>query len=208
MKRIKVSGSIKAELQKEIGSRCPFCPSEDVGHFEFHHIDGNRNNTVSENLLMLCRQCHSKFTKGHWAVDEAQLKKHALLSDITWKLFHSSIEFDYTCYNMQQANGRLPEESGNGSVMNVNVVDRYHFILTLKESNGRIWIGELVLQQKDYGTLLFRYQGSNEFEFGRRECYLKQIFSDKIRDDIIYIKPLTDLKDYGNELVKRRVLLY
>src|SRR5688572_24856161 len=100
-KRINPKPSIKAELQKEIGSRCPFCRSEDVGHFEFHHIDGKNDNTIAENLLMLCRQCHSKFNKGEWQMQEARYKKLQLLMDIDYLKFQSKEdEFDYCCYSM------------------------------------------------------------------------------------------------------------
>ncbi len=196
----------RAELQKEIGSRCPFCSSEDVGHFEIHHIDEDRTNHEDPNLLLMCKPCHSKFTKHEWPLIEAREKKDELLKDISYLLFQSDLEnnFDYTCFNMQPQNGRLPENNGNGSTANLYVIDRYHFIITLKQIDGRIWKGELILEQKDYGRLLFRYEGNMEFEFGRRECYLKQIVTPEYRDDILFFKPLTDLKDYGNEFMRKR----
>lgn len=54
----------KALLQKEVNSICPFCKNEDVDHFQFHHIDENRENDELDNLLMLCAICHSRITKG------------------------------------------------------------------------------------------------------------------------------------------------
>jgi|SRR5690348_8470527 len=202
-KRISPKQSIKAELQKEIGSRCPFCRSEDVGHFEFHHIDGKSDNTVIDNLLMLCPQCHSKFTKGEWPLQEAKEKKLLFLKDIDFLKFQSNGgEFDYHCYSMQESDGRHPNDFSNGSILHLNVIDRYHFELKLKHDE-RMWVGQIVLEQRDYGILFFRYQGNNEFEFGRRECYLKQNYKGDFREDIIFMKPLTDLKDYGNELAKR-----
>jgi hypothetical protein len=55
---------LKATLQKEIGSVCPFCTNKDVQHFEIHHIDEKPENNEASNLLMLCPTCHSKITKG------------------------------------------------------------------------------------------------------------------------------------------------
>lgn len=202
--KIPQESRIRAELQKEIGSRCPFCPSEDVGHFEIHHIDEDRNNHNTENLLLLCKPCHSKFTKYEWSLSEARVKKDELLNDVNYLLFHSNDVFDYECFSLQSANGRLSEDKGNGSFAKVKVIDRYHFIITLKQNDDRIWTGELILEQKDYGKLLFRYEADNEFEFGRRECYLKQLKTSEYYEDIIYFKPLTDLKDYGNEIMRRR----
>lgn len=64
--RIKIpkENKIRAELQKEINSICPFCDNDDVGHFEIHHIDEDPSNNDIKNLLLLCRICHSKITKG------------------------------------------------------------------------------------------------------------------------------------------------
>ncbi|PKB15222.1 HNH endonuclease [Flavobacterium sp. 5] len=60
----------KALLQKEIKSKCPICPSEDVEHFQIHHIDENPENNNFENLLMLCPTCHSKITKKDISEEE------------------------------------------------------------------------------------------------------------------------------------------
>lgn len=55
---------VRAELQREVGSACPFCDNSEVGHFEIHHIDENPSNNDMGNLLLLCPTCHSKITKG------------------------------------------------------------------------------------------------------------------------------------------------
>jgi hypothetical protein len=62
--RKKTPDKIRALLQKEIVSKCPFRGNEDADLFEVHHIDGNNENTVFRNLIMLCPLCHSKITKG------------------------------------------------------------------------------------------------------------------------------------------------
>nr|WP_322626451.1 HNH endonuclease signature motif containing protein [uncultured Flavobacterium sp.] len=62
--RIPQREKIKAELQKEISSSCPFCMNSDVGHFEIHHIDEDRTNNEFNNLILVCPTCHSKITKG------------------------------------------------------------------------------------------------------------------------------------------------
>ncbi|WP_179021807.1 HNH endonuclease [Winogradskyella forsetii] len=54
---------VRSELQKEISSICPFCPNDDVGHFQIHHVDEDPSNNNFENLLLLCPNCHSKITK-------------------------------------------------------------------------------------------------------------------------------------------------
>jgi 5-methylcytosine-specific restriction endonuclease McrA len=66
---------IKMLLQREIGSTCPFCNSNEVGHFQFHHIDENPENDTIANLLMLCPTCHSKITKGDVSRAKVEAKK-------------------------------------------------------------------------------------------------------------------------------------
>lgn len=63
-KRVPVQPKIKALLQQEVDSKCPFCENGDVDHFETHHIDENPSNNDFANLLFLCPICHSKITKG------------------------------------------------------------------------------------------------------------------------------------------------
>lgn len=70
---------VRAELQKEIGSTCPFCSSEDVGHFEIHHIDDIPSNNDKLNLILICPTCHSKITKGDIPPIEVKEKKIELL---------------------------------------------------------------------------------------------------------------------------------
>jgi hypothetical protein len=63
MRRKSIPQKTKMQLQKEVNSHCPFCESDDVDHFQFHHIDENTENNDPSNLLMLCPTCHSKITK-------------------------------------------------------------------------------------------------------------------------------------------------
>jgi hypothetical protein len=80
---IKISGKIrkaipaklKVLLQKEIGSRCPFCANEDVEHFNVHHIDGDRSNDHPGNLIMICPICHSKIHNGDIAEPTVRQRK-------------------------------------------------------------------------------------------------------------------------------------
>lgn len=74
MKKIRTTipqvSKVRAILQQEINSKCPFCTSTDVGHFEIHHIDEDPGNHKIENLILLCPTCHSKITKGDILIDE------------------------------------------------------------------------------------------------------------------------------------------
>lgn len=77
-KRKKLPPKVRAILQKEIRSECPFCRSDDVAHFEVHHIDSDRSNDELPNLLMLCPTCHSRIEKGDISREQVERKKHLL----------------------------------------------------------------------------------------------------------------------------------
>lgn len=77
--RAQIPGKTKALLQKEISSKCPFCPSEDVDHFQIHHIDENKMNNQYDNLLMLCPTCHSKITKKNISFEQVISVKQKLI---------------------------------------------------------------------------------------------------------------------------------
>lgn len=77
-KRVAIPPKTKKRLQQEIGSECPFCDDSDVAHFDYHHIDGNRSNSVFENLLMCCKPCHSKITYHDISKEAVIAKKKSL----------------------------------------------------------------------------------------------------------------------------------
>jgi hypothetical protein len=77
-KRTFISSKIRALLQKEIHSKCPFCNNEDVDHFEIHHIDDNPSSNCLSNLLMLCPTCHSKVTKKDISLEQVIRRKRQL----------------------------------------------------------------------------------------------------------------------------------
>lgn len=74
-KRIPVPNKTRALLQKEVNSKCPFCKSEDVSHFEVHHIDGFKNNNGLVNLILVCPTCHSKIEKGDISTAQVKITK-------------------------------------------------------------------------------------------------------------------------------------
>lgn len=82
--RVKIpkENKVRAELQKEISSKCPFCNCTDVGHFQIHHIDENPSNNQMLNLILVCPTCHSKITKGDYSPMEVLQKKITLLQAV------------------------------------------------------------------------------------------------------------------------------
>ncbi len=80
-KAIPQIAKVRAVLQSQIQSCCPFCNNKEVGHFEIHHIDENPSNNDLINLLLLCPVCHSKITKGDITPLEVLQKKIVTLSE-------------------------------------------------------------------------------------------------------------------------------
>lgn len=77
--RKKPSQRMRALLQKEIDSQCPFCQSQEVDTFEVHHLNGQPDDERSENLLMVCPTCHAKITAGTIPINEVYQKKIELM---------------------------------------------------------------------------------------------------------------------------------
>jgi hypothetical protein len=79
--KIPKENKVRAILQQEINSVCPFCDNSDVGHFQIHHIDENPSNNEIINLLLVCPTCHSKITKGDISEEVVKHKKEELMKN-------------------------------------------------------------------------------------------------------------------------------
>jgi len=92
--RRKVKSKIKAELQKECNSECPFCGDQNVGCFEIHHIDHNSSNSLDpDNLLLLCPTCHTKVEKGYISYEAVVTRKEEL-KHRSWKVEFVAVSID------------------------------------------------------------------------------------------------------------------
>lgn len=63
-KRKNPNYKLKVKLLQEVKLKCPFCYFSEASMLEHHHIDGNPSNTVFENLISVCPNCHSKIESG------------------------------------------------------------------------------------------------------------------------------------------------
>lgn len=61
MTRVRISEGTAARLMFASDMTCNICMRE-RGHLEIHHINGNPGDRKYENLILLCRNCHSKVT--------------------------------------------------------------------------------------------------------------------------------------------------
>lgn len=77
--RKKPSQRMRALLQKEIDSCCPFCGSQEVDTFEVHHMNDNPEDDRLDNEIMVCPTCHAKINVGTIPRNDVYKMKEALM---------------------------------------------------------------------------------------------------------------------------------
>ncbi len=95
-KYIKVRKKIPAVVQRKVkvesNHSCLVC-KERVS-LQLHHIDGNRDNNKSENIIYICSNCHGMAHDGKIsAMDLREYKKNAVQIDDNFAKFQKSISF-------------------------------------------------------------------------------------------------------------------
>lgn len=70
--------SIEKRAFQQAGARCSFCEETEVVTLQIHHIDGNPENNVLENLLVVCASCHQRVTNGLISESEVRARKREL----------------------------------------------------------------------------------------------------------------------------------
>ena len=145
---------VKAELQSEINSQCPFCENTDVGHFHIHHIDENPSNNGIENLILLCPNCHSKITKGDISQIEVLKKK---IQSVSKKKSDRKLE----------PNINFNSKVGNAVVGNNNRISIKNSTKKTKAKYPEGCIGFDTVKANYIGHLIKRYNEYKEYEVGK-----------------------------------------
>ncbi|MCO5269432.1 MAG: HNH endonuclease [Brumimicrobium sp.] len=145
---------VRANLQKEIGSVCPFCNNDDVGHFEIHHIDENPSNNEIGNLLLLCPICHSKITKGDISNIDVYKKKILLVTNLTTTKSNSKT----VNFNSKVGNAVV----GDNNTISINQPKK-----TVKQKYPEGCIGFDTVKANYIGHLIKRYNEYKEYEVGK-----------------------------------------
>lgn len=70
----------KSVRQEQMKDSCEKCGSDYL--LNLHHIDGNRQNNSSENLLTLCPACH---TQWHWEAGKTPWRRHPAFCTVCGK---------------------------------------------------------------------------------------------------------------------------
>ena len=156
-KKIPQESKIRAELQKEISSCCPFCNSEEVGHFQIHHIDENPENNKFGNLLLLCSMCHSKITKGDILKTVVFQKKIELLAKSKTTKDNTIIDKSVN-FNAKVENAVV----GNNNKIIIKQQEK-----TIKQKYPEGCIGFDNIKANYIGYLIKRYNEYKENEIGK-----------------------------------------
>jgi hypothetical protein len=146
---------VRAELQKEINSICPFCDNDDVGHFEIHHIDEDPSNNSQFNLLLLCPICHSKITKG--AISELEVYKKKMA------IFNKNIEKKSQVSTVTNFNSKI-ENAVVGDNNNVTI-QQTKKVIKSKYPDG--CIGSETIKANYISHLIGRFNEYKEFDLGK-----------------------------------------
>jgi hypothetical protein len=86
--RVRPTISQQKELIAEARGACAWCKLQ-APRMQFHHIDGDRNRTVLENLIALCGRCHDGAGLGNPSEADLGTRKRELAWSRQAEAFHS-----------------------------------------------------------------------------------------------------------------------
>ena len=143
----------------EAGGRCPWCSDGKkltASEVEIHHIDGNRANTVLENLLLVCRNHHGQIGEKLIPEWEVQLKKTCLSNPATLERLGLQPIFVAAPPKRQKKSKKAIVNGNNSGVATETIVNNSGIIAGTvkldKRPNGPIQVvGSLVTSVEHYG---------------------------------------------------------
>ncbi len=146
----------KVRLLQESMNQCSFCDFSDAGRIQFHHIDENPANTILENLISVCPNCHSLIGEKAIAEDEVLNKKQELKSNL-------KLEKKKEITNIKISKSTLNNPIvGNNNVININVKKQTGKKIVQKYPEGSI--GQDVLMYGYSKYLADQYAHYKNFE--------------------------------------------
>ena len=98
-KRKNPSYKLKVQLLQEVQLKCPFCEYREADKLEHHHIDGNPNNTIFENLISVCPNCHTAIESGQISTERVKKLKKSLISKNS---YFNKGDYEFTNYLLHQ----------------------------------------------------------------------------------------------------------
>jgi hypothetical protein len=159
-KRKAVPAKTRMKLQQETDSKCPFCGDIDVEHHEVHHI-GEKSNSKYENLILLCRICHSKTSSGEISESEIIKKKNELMQGMACK---KAVQKPDVVHAMTVFNASVDTSiTGHSAKVVINKITKK----TVKQQYPPGCIGHNLDKAGYIGHLIQRYHEWKEKEIGK-----------------------------------------
>ncbi|WP_281309751.1 HNH endonuclease signature motif containing protein [Flavobacterium flavigenum] len=165
----------KVRLLQESKNKCAFCAFSDAGRIQFHHIDENSANTILENLISVCPNCHSLIGEKAITEKEVLIKKENLKNDylLSLKEYKSSIEISNSTLNTPIL--------GNNNVVNLTIKSAQKKIIQ-KYPEGSI--GQNVIMYGYSKYLADRYSEFKNFELkSKGQVFNYASFYGKVKKD-------------------------
>lgn len=180
-KRKNPSYRLKVRLIQETDGNCSFCDFSDAGRLVFHHIDENPANTVFDNLIAVCPNCHSSIGEGTIKTENVRIRKEELKTGRAKKT-------DRTAMSIQIKESNLNNPViGNNNTVNITVRKQKTKKVVEKYPEGSI--GRDVIMYGYAKYLADRYAEYKSFE-------LKQL-GKKFNYPAFYGKVKKDFKSGG-----------
>ena len=110
---------------------CELCGSDT--NLDIHHIDGNWQNNNLDNLMCLCRSCHTKYERNK---DKNELRIRKLTPLEVWRLMGFSDEEFERAENVPTSNAQLYKQAGNSIVVDV----REELFCMILDEDGELYV--------------------------------------------------------------------
>lgn len=97
--------------------------------------------------------------------------------------------YDWTSYSMKKEDGRIRQESPNGSTLSIRLKsDRLQ--LLLKQTDTENWSGELLFTGVDHGVVTYKYKSRHEY--GQRNCFIGSFEEEGQIFDYLFLSPINN----------------
>lgn len=151
------SRAIERQIILESEGKCPWCESGKklkAAEIEIHHIDGNRSNSVLENLILTCRNHHGQIERQLIPNWEVILKKQCLTNPATLERLGLKPKKDVPKKTKKKR--AQPSVGGNNNGISANVINNSGTmagtVKMVKPTKGPVLVhGSLVTSVDHYG---------------------------------------------------------
>ena len=190
---------LSKKLYQEADNRCPFCGIEDVAVLEIHHIDEDPSNNETENLIVVCGNCHSRITRGEISPADVHTKKMELF----WTHRNSSRQVEKSSTQSVSVNAASIRDSIIANTVNLDRKRpprmQYPADSIGSDTIKKGYIDYLIKRYFDYRQADASYGSARSFNHAEIHSTIQRKF--KAKTFFIHVSRFEELCDY----IKSRV---